>query len=51
VNIPIKSTPPIYPDDFMPGFACAAGSRLFLAIRNPTGGTLTGFYAARISPL
>jgi hypothetical protein len=51
VNIPIKSTPPVYPDDFQPGFACAGGSRLFLAIRNPTAGTLTGFYSARISPL
>jgi len=50
-NIAIKATPPVYPDDFMPGFACMAGSRLFLAIRNPTAGTLTGFYSCRISPL
>lgn len=50
-NIPIKATPPVYPDDFMPGFACMAGSRLFLAVRNPTAGTLTGFYSVRITPL
>jgi len=49
VNIPIKATPPVYPDDFMPGFACEAGSRLFVAIRNPTAGTLTGFWAVRIN--
>jgi hypothetical protein len=50
-NIPIKATPPVYPDDFMPGFSCMAGSRLFIAVRNPTAGTLTGFYSVRISPL
>jgi len=50
-NIPIKATPPVYPDDFMPGFSCMRGSRVFLAVRNPTGGTLTGFYSVRITPL
>jgi len=50
-NIPIKATPPVYPDDFMPGFACMGGSRIFLAVRNPTAGTLTGFYSVRITPL
>ncbi len=50
-NATIKATPPIYPDDFMPAFACAAGSRLFLAVRNPTAGTLTLFYEVRITPI
>jgi len=49
-NALIKATPPIYPDDFMPGFSCVAGSHLFLAVRNPTAGTLTGFYEVRITP-
>jgi hypothetical protein len=48
-NIPIKSTPPAYPDEFMPGFYCTAGSKLYLAVRNPTGGTLTLFYNVRIT--
>lgn len=51
VNVPIKSTPPTYPDDFMPGFVCDGGSRLFIPVRNPTAGTLTGFYAVRITYL
>lgn len=50
-NIPIKSTPPVYPDEYMPGFACAGGSRVFLSVRNPTAGTLTGFYSVRITQL
>lgn len=50
-NIPIKSTPPVYPDDFMPGFVCTGGSKLYIAVRNPTGGTLTGFYSVRITAL
>jgi hypothetical protein len=50
-NIPIKTTPPVYPDDFMPGFLCMGGSKLYLAVRNPTGGTLTGFYSARITAI
>jgi hypothetical protein len=50
-NIPIKSTPPVYPDEYLAGFACMPGSRLLLAVRNPTAGTLTLFYAVRITPL
>jgi hypothetical protein len=48
-NIPIKATPPVYPDDFLPGFVCLAGSKLYIAVRNPTAGTLTGFYSVRIT--
>ena len=48
-NILIKATSPLYPDDFMPGFYCTAGSKLYLAVRNPTAGTLTLFYDVRIS--
>ncbi len=50
-NIPIKATPPVYPDEFMPPFACVAGSHLFIALRNPTAGTLSGFYEVRINPV
>lgn len=50
-NIPIKATPPVYPDDFMPGFVCEGGSKLYLAVRNPTAGTLTGFYSVRITEI
>jgi hypothetical protein len=39
----------VYPDDFMPGFVCVGGSKLYIAVRNPTGGTLTGFYSVRIT--
>lgn len=50
-NIPIKSTPPVYPDEYLSGFACMPGSRLLIAVRNPTAGTLTLFYTVRITPL
>jgi hypothetical protein len=50
-NIPIKATPPVYPDEYLAGFACMPGSRILVSIRNPTAGTLTGFYAMRITPL
>jgi len=48
-NIPIKATPPVYPDEFLPGFVCLAGSKLYIAVRNPTGGTLTLFYVVRMT--
>jgi len=48
-NILIKTTFPVYPDDFMPGFVCLAGSKLYISVRNPTAGTLTLFYAVRIT--
>jgi len=50
-NIPIKATPPVYPDEYLAGFACMGGSRIIIALRNPTAGTLTGFYAVRITAL
>ena len=50
-NIPIKATPPVYPDEFLAGFACMPGSRIIIAVRNPTAGTLTGFYVVRITAL
>jgi hypothetical protein len=48
-NIAIKATPPVYPDEFMPGFYCTGGSKIYLAVRNPSGGTLTMFYEVRVS--
>jgi len=50
-NIIIKATPPAYPDEYQPGFACAAGSKLYIAVRNPTAGTLSVFYSVRITDL
>ena len=50
-NIIIKATPPVYPDEFLTGFACMPGSRVIVAVRNPTAGTLTMFYVVRITPL
>jgi hypothetical protein len=50
-NILVKTTAPIYPDDFNFNFVCVGGSRLFIAIRNPTAGTLTVFYGVRINPV
>jgi len=50
-NIPIKATPPVYPDEFLAGFACMPGSRIIVAVRNPTGGTLTLFYIVRITAI
>ena len=48
-NIPIKATPSVYPDEYLPGFVCLGGSKLYISLRNPTGGTLTGFYNVRIT--
>jgi len=49
-NIVVKATAPIYPDDMFISFECVAGSRLIIAVRNPTGGTITVMYAGRITP-
>ena len=50
-NLTVKATPPLYPDDFLPGFACMAGSKLYIAVRNPTAGTIAVFYDVRITAL
>jgi hypothetical protein len=38
---------PIYPDDFQLRDGAVAGDRLKLAVRNPTGGAITFFYAVK----
>lgn len=42
---------PIYPDDFPLTDVAAAGERLKIRVRNPTGGTLTIFFSVRITPV
>jgi len=41
----------IYPDDYTFNDVAAAGDRLKVRVRNPTGGALTVFYSVRITPL
>jgi hypothetical protein len=50
-NMTVRATPPLYPDDFLPGFVCIAGSKLFVACRNPTAGTIVLFYDVRLTAL
>lgn len=51
-NIQIKATSPIWPDDYNIQFACLAGSRLFIQVRNNSAATThVVFYAVRLSPL
>ena len=41
---------PIYPDDYPLNDVAAAGERIKIRVRNPTGGALTVFYSLRITP-
>jgi hypothetical protein len=50
-NLLVKTTAPVYPDDYAIQLACVAGSRLFMQLRNNSIGTIVAFYAVRISPL
>jgi hypothetical protein len=51
-NIAIKSTAPIWPDDYTIQLACLMGSRLFIQVRNNSAATThICFYGVRISPL
>lgn len=36
----VKTVMPVIPDDFALNFACAAGRRLILSVRNPTAGAV-----------
>jgi hypothetical protein len=42
---------PVYPDDYSLTDVAAAGERLKIRIRNPTGGAITAFFSARITQL
>lgn len=42
---------PVYPDDFVLVDGALGGQRLKARVRNPTGGTLTVSFAARITPI
>jgi hypothetical protein len=42
---------PLYPDDIVFVENVAAGTRMKGRVRNPTGGTLSHFFLARITPL
>lgn len=50
-NLLVKATSPVYPDDYALEFECVAGSRLLLAVRNPTGGAIVVFYAGKVTPI
>lgn len=45
----VKTSMPTVPDDFLYQFAAAAGDRLLLRARNPTGGALTFRSVAQIT--
>lgn len=47
----IKTTSPVYPDDFVVDFTAEAGSRLVVRARNTTGGALTLLTTIRITPV
>lgn len=47
----IRTTAPIYPDEFTLQDIAGAGERLVLSIRNTTAGALTLLYTVRISPV
>lgn len=42
---------PINPDDFLLSDVAAAGERIKIRVRNPTGGSLTVFFALMIDPI
>lgn len=42
---------PVYPDDFPLVDGALGGQRLKSRVRNPTGGSLTVFFAARLTPI
>lgn len=42
---------PVYPDDFQLSDVATAGDRLKLAVRNPTAGAITFFYAVKTTDL
>jgi hypothetical protein len=47
----VKTTMPVIPDDFAYNFAIAAGRRLIVAARNPTGGAVIHRAIAQITYL
>jgi len=51
VNLTIKATAPVYPDDYLINLTCVMGSRLFLQVRNNSIGDIVCFYAVRITPV
>ncbi len=46
----IKTTTPLFPDDFALEDVAAAGERIKVRVRNTTGGALTLLTSVRISP-
>jgi len=47
----IKTTTPIFPDDFVLEDVAAAGERLKVRVRNTTGGALVLLFSVRITPI
>jgi len=50
-NILVKTTSPIYPDDYVLNMACLAGSRLSTSLRNTTAAAVNVFWSFRITPV
>lgn len=46
----IKTTAPIYPDDFLVRFPAIRGERIIIRLRNTSGGTLTMLSTVRFNP-
>lgn len=47
----IKTTAPVYPDDFTLEDVAGAGERIKVRVRNTTGGALTVLTTVRITPI
>lgn len=47
----IKTTSPVFPDDFALEDVAAAGERVKVRVRNTTGGALTLLFTVRITPI
>jgi len=48
-NLLVKTTSPIFPDDFFLEFAVSGGSRLLISARNTTAAAINLFYSIRTS--
>lgn len=49
--VSVKTTPPVYPDDFLLDDVADAGERLSIEVRNTTGAAIVVDTVTRITPL
>jgi hypothetical protein len=47
----VKTTPPLYPDDFLLTDAARASERLSIEVSNPTGAPIAGEVVVKITPI